>query len=187
MKKRRTLIISLLLIAALCLGIGYASITRDLYVQGTAKTTPADINVVFTDGTSVTDAEAADVARETAIMAASSVGSTGDKVISFNAFGLTNPTESVTAVFHVKNNNSYPVTLTAPAVESGDSNTLNHFAVTVGKLQTMVDGTATDLTGNLAAGGTAFFTVTVTLNSNDSAAEISESFHVHLNATGVGQ
>ena len=43
MKKRRTLIISLLLVAALALGVGYATITRDLSVQGTAKSTPADI------------------------------------------------------------------------------------------------------------------------------------------------
>ena len=189
MKKRRTLIISLLLVAALVLGIGYASITRDLSITGTAKSTPADIDVVFTDGTTVVSANSPtdDTARESAIVAASSVGSVGDKVISFNAFGLTNPGESVTAVFHVVNNNSYPVTLTAPTVEDGSTNTLDHFSVVVGTLQTTVDGSATALTGNLGAGQVAYFTVTVTLDSNDSAAEISESFHVHLNATGIAQ
>ena len=188
MKKRRTLIISLLLVAALALGVGYATITRDLSVQGTAKSTPADINVVFTTGTAIVSADSPtnDTAREAAIVAASSVGSTGDKVISFNAFGLTNPGESVTAVFHVINNNSYPVTLTAPSLDTNTS-TLEHFSVSVGDLQTTVGGSATALTGNLAANSTAFFTVTVTLDSNDSAAEIAESFQIHLNATGVAQ
>lgn len=36
MKKRRTLIISLLLVAALTLGIGYAALTDDLFVTGSA-------------------------------------------------------------------------------------------------------------------------------------------------------
>ena len=35
MKKRRTIIISLLLIAAMALGIGYASISQNLYINGT--------------------------------------------------------------------------------------------------------------------------------------------------------
>ncbi len=37
MKKRRTLIISLLLVAALTLGIGYASLADDLFVTGSAN------------------------------------------------------------------------------------------------------------------------------------------------------
>jgi hypothetical protein len=56
MKKNRTLVIGLLLVAALALGIGYASTTRDLYVQGTAKTTPQDIDVVFATGTAIQNA-----------------------------------------------------------------------------------------------------------------------------------
>lgn len=186
MKKNRTLVIGLLLVAALALGIGYASTTRDLYVQGTAKTTPADIDVVFTTGTKVLEASTPsdDAAREAVILAASSTGAVGDKVISFNAFGLTIPGETVTAEFHIVNNNSYPVTISAPAVEDGSTNTLDHFKAEVGTLKA-ADGS--DLTGNLGAGQTAYFTVTVTLLTNDSAQEISESFHVHFNATGVGQ
>jgi len=41
MKKRRTLIVSLLLIAALALGIGYAALTDVLDIQGTAEVNQA--------------------------------------------------------------------------------------------------------------------------------------------------
>ena len=52
MKKRRTLIISLLLIAALCLGIGYASHTSDITIGGMANVdpNPIDFSVIFVDG-----------------------------------------------------------------------------------------------------------------------------------------
>ncbi len=194
MKRRRSLVIALLLVAALALGIGYATITRDLTVQGTAKTNPADIDVVFAEGTKIEGATANagtdHDARVTAIETASSVGTYGDKVISFNALGLQKAGETVTAVFYVVNNNTYPVTLTTPAVEdSQTTNTLEHFSVQVGGYKYINPETQqeVDFTGNLAAGQTVFFRVTVTLDSNDSAGEISESFHVHLNATGVAQ
>ena len=51
MKKRRTLIISLLLVAAICLGIGYASHTSDITISGTANMdpNPNDFAVVFVE------------------------------------------------------------------------------------------------------------------------------------------
>lgn len=52
MKKRRTLIISLLLIAALCLGIGYAALARDLQINGSANLQGNNdaFNISFTSG-----------------------------------------------------------------------------------------------------------------------------------------
>ena len=52
MKKRRTLIISLLLIAALCLGIGYAALARDLQINGSANLqgNNEDFDIVFMEG-----------------------------------------------------------------------------------------------------------------------------------------
>lgn len=51
MKKRRTLVISLLLIAALALGIGYASHTADITIGGMANVdpNPSDFSVIFVD------------------------------------------------------------------------------------------------------------------------------------------
>lgn len=186
MKKNRTLVIGLLLVAALALGIGYASTTRDLYVQGTAKTTPQDIDVVFATGTAIQGATStrpdAD-SRIAAIKAASKVGAPGDKVISFDAFGLSYAGESVTAVFYVVNNNSYAVSLTTPTVEGGETNTLDHFSADVGDF---LDGeTNQAFDGTLEPGKTAYFTVTVTLGDVDTVEEIKETFHVHLHAEGL--
>ena len=54
MKKRRTLIISLLLVAALALGIGYASFASEMMINGEAKLNATDSKVVFTDATPLT-------------------------------------------------------------------------------------------------------------------------------------
>ena len=40
MKKRRTLIIAMLLVASMALGIGYAAISQNLYINGTGDLTP---------------------------------------------------------------------------------------------------------------------------------------------------
>lgn len=49
MKKRRTLIISILLIAAICLGIGYAGFTSDMLVNSEAILGPKQSEVHFSD------------------------------------------------------------------------------------------------------------------------------------------
>lgn len=47
--KKRTLVVSLLLIAALALGIGYAGFTVDMIVNGDASMNATECQVVFTD------------------------------------------------------------------------------------------------------------------------------------------
>ena len=49
MKKRRTLIIALLLIASLALGIGYAGFSVNMIVNGDAKMNATESKVVFSD------------------------------------------------------------------------------------------------------------------------------------------
>ena len=51
MKKRRTLIITALLIAALALGIGYAALSRELVIGSEANLAPDenDFDIVFTE------------------------------------------------------------------------------------------------------------------------------------------
>ena len=67
MKKRRTLIISLLLIAALCLGIGYAALGRDLQINGSANLQGNNENfdIVFTSGSAKNNMATVTVAEGT--------------------------------------------------------------------------------------------------------------------------
>ena len=54
MKRRRTLIVSLLLVAALCMGIGYAAFTSEMEVTGTASMAEIENQVVFTAAVAAT-------------------------------------------------------------------------------------------------------------------------------------
>lgn len=58
MKQRRTLIIALLLVAALALGIGYAALSRDLQINGSANLqgNNDDFQIYFTEGSADSDA-----------------------------------------------------------------------------------------------------------------------------------
>ena len=69
MKKRRTIIISLLLVAALALGIGYASHTSDITISGTANMdpNPNDFSVVFVEDSAKADPPAFGKASITSI------------------------------------------------------------------------------------------------------------------------
>ena len=48
MKKRRTIIISLLLVAALALGVGYAAVSGSLIIDGKVVASAQPFNVHFT-------------------------------------------------------------------------------------------------------------------------------------------
>ena len=160
MKKRRTLIISLLLVAALCLGIGYAGVSTILSVNGTAKSDVQDIDVVFS-AAAVTDS------TNDSIKNATEFGNTGNTDIFFHAYGLKNANDSVTATFTIVNNNDYAVTLAEPEIVS--ATTL--FKVDVGTLSKT----------ELQPDETATFTIKVTLE-NPSADELTETFTVNVNA-----
>ncbi len=180
MKKNRTLIVALLLVASLALGIGYASITSLLSVNGTAKTTPTDIDVKFTNGCAILSADTADhnADRIAQIVAASSVGATGGLDIDFYAYDLREVGDTVTAIFWIQNDSDYNVRLTAPRLVSDPE----YFKITFSNFIDS-DDFADDV---LAAGGKVSFTVTATLDQRaDSAAEIVRSFTVVVEATGV--
>ena len=93
MKKRRSIIISLLLLAALCLGIGYAALSRELLISSSAQLAPVDsaFHVVFTE------AKSGDTTKATASI-------TGDQTTAnYTVIGLSQPTEDVTLTFKVQN------------------------------------------------------------------------------------
>lgn len=79
MKKRRSLIISLLLVAALTLGIGYASLTDDLFIAGSAAIDSDDAKTAFAEDVYFTKAVISE-GRGTAVIEADKNGEASDKV-----------------------------------------------------------------------------------------------------------
>lgn len=142
MKRRRTLIVSLLLIAALALGIGYAAITDTLTIGGNANVKPhaENFSVIFSEVKEQNKCTATILNDKT--------------VASFATTYLANGGETATAIYVVKNESpEYKATIAAPTINitSGDE----YFDV------------ATDFgteTKTLAPGETFEYTVTVTLD-----------------------
>ncbi len=103
MKKRRTLIISLLLVAALCLGIGYAAVSETLLWNGTIENDAVEFVVKFesTSESAVSGADDdADVAK---ILELSNPGEPGGRTVAPSIDGLTVVGDSVTFNYVVKN------------------------------------------------------------------------------------
>ena len=100
MKKRRTLIISLLLIAALALGIGYAALSTDLTVSGSVSNAPHPIDVTFQEGSISAGAGLASAEAASRV-----VCTNGAKSATFDVAGLVHQGDKVVATFTVVNNN----------------------------------------------------------------------------------
>lgn len=186
MKKNRTLIVALLLVASLALGIGYAGITSLLSVNGTAKTAPTDIDVKFTTGCTIQSAKTADnnADRIAQIMAASSVGATGTLDIDFYAYDLREVGDSVTAVFWIQNDSDYSVNLADARLVSDP----DYFKITFSDYVADPENAEgfNAATQTLAAGAKVSFTVTAELDTQTTTAgEIVKSFTVVVEATGV--
>ena len=177
MKKRRTLIISLLLVAALCLGVGYAVTNGNVKVTGEVYNAPHDLNLVFVEsGCSLT---AAHINGESVTDPATtgSTVSVVDGAISatFNVNGISHTGDSVTATFMVKNNNQYKVKITSIVPEIVGGSASAFFTVT----PTWLGGY--QLNDELDAGETASFTLTVEMNKI-TAEELDGDFVVTVNA-----
>ena len=155
MKKRRTLIISLLLIAALALGIGYAALTTELNVTGSVTNQPHPINVVYTGNASVISV---DGDNDEAVSASNVICTADAKSATFNVAKLAHDGDFVVAEFEIINKNEYNVQMEDPTVTyTGDS-----FYV----VETYwVDSTGTEIAApELSKNETAKFYVKVTMN-----------------------
>ena len=157
MKKRRTLIISLLLIAALALGIGYAALSTDLTVSGAVSNAPHPIDVTFQEGSITAGAGLASAEAVSKVICTN-----GAKSATFDVAGLIHKDDKVVATFTVVNNNKYAVTLNTPTITETDAN--NFFTATTTWLDDNGDATAT--APRLEAGETATFQITVTMDKN---------------------
>jgi len=180
MKKRRTLIISMLLIAALCLGIGYAAVTGSLIVDGKVVASAQPFNVHFVafqanTGTGVIS-NVPEVSCDTILSTSNPA-----KSIMLNVRNMASDGDKVSATLTIKNDNDCDMYVSVDTVLYGEtagavtSNVANYFEVTT--------DWGTDVK-TIAKGGTE--TITVSIEMLKSCTEdYSGFFRVTLNGTST--
>ena len=166
MKKRRTLVISALLVAALALGIGYAALSQEVKITGDIASSAVIFDVQFTS--SEMEVSAVTPGYETEIERLSSKGTTGSPMIHLKAAGLKEAGDKVTYTLVLTNKSDIDVTLTAlqlvdsdtsEAIDLTDTDALNeHFAPFTFKV------TGCSAAQELAPNGTTTITIEISLS-----------------------
>ncbi len=177
MKRRRSLVIALLLVAALALGIGYAAFTVNMEIGGNVS--------VGAPAPAVTFSAVSEQVTKGGITSGNNYGkeALGGQSIDLNVGGFRNKGDQVVVTYTVKNDHDFPVTVTNPTVNY--TNTGDNYDANI----SIVAGawTGLDASNQIPAnGGTAQFTVTVTLSQTFATdASITQNFRVEFTATGV--
>lgn len=157
MKKRRTIIISLLLVAALALGIGYAVQTGTVELNGEVSNKPHAVKLVFVEnGSSIHESK---VTNDGGVQ----VDSTNNELLvvdnahtaTLDIFDLAHENDYITAYFRIKNTNNYNVTLDADPDKAANL-------------------TISNKDGTLATGDQKFFSVTAEWIKQD-ASDVDEA------------
>jgi hypothetical protein len=170
MKKRRTLVISLLLIAALALGIGYAGVSTTLKITGTASSAQQAIDVVFTEGIKKETSSVNDDVKAN-ILATSDAAFTSETIeVKPVVKGLTYKDDSITFTYTITNKNDYDVTLAKPTITYAANTVLNVTTNFAGDTMT------------LAAGAKYKLDVTVSLATVSADPVTNETFTVSIDA-----
>ena len=120
MKKRRTLIVGLLLVAALALGIGYAGFTSDLSVNGEAI-----INGVSESQVLITSIELVTDQSTAGIQAVADCGTNGTKAATVDVTGFDAENEYAVIRVTVTNPHQFAVNMTDPVLTPGATNKVN--------------------------------------------------------------
>ena len=181
MKRRRTLIVSLLLVTALCMGVGYAALAGNLTITGSATITQQQFDVYFTQ------AEKDDVNTTTGVtvIVPDDTDFAADKIkeVNITVTGLVNEDDHAVIQFTVQNDNDCTMTLSAvptygatqDIANAGTQNTDDNISISVAYAG---DDPA------ITAGGTKEVTVTINLDTiNINADPITTYFTLKLNAT----
>ena len=179
MKKRRSLIVALLIIATLMMTVGYAVLNTELQVTGTAGTVVDGTKLVYTGTASVIDGteHVKNNADTKASATANNISAT------FTVNGLTKAGEYATAKFEIQNNNTYSYTIKEPTVSfTGDH---SFYSTEVHYLD--AEGNPIDpfTEFTIAGGAKAYFTVKVALTNDTSSAKKSGNFTVTLPAVSI--
>ena len=182
MKKRRTLIVTLLLVAVLALGVGYANYTVNLAVRGVIRANAPAPLVKFT--------QAEKIAGTPSVVSSNDFGATavGGQEIELKLEDFKNLNDYVTVQYTITNGHDFAVTLSQPVGQLTDeSGTIYNRSFTIDASGfSGVGDDAFDDQGNLKPGKSATFTVTVKLTETfvtDSS--VTQSFKVTFSATGV--
>ena len=184
MKKRRTLVISLLLIAALALGIGYAGVSTQLVIRTTAASEVQAMDVGFTAGSMVSTTKAHQEENYTITVDDGYDEATlnGKTVIRVepSISGLRYSNDTVVLEYTITNNNDYAVKVKAPVVSLPAETVLD---------VTTDWGTAEKTLGGIHSGtGANTATVTVTIKLNTASADpITENFNITFEAYAGNQ
>ena len=165
MKNRRSIIVALLLVAALALGIGYAVTTGHLIVNGTVSTQQQTFEVKFTSWDNVT-------ASNNGITAV--VGALPDKTTSLTINGMSKQNDTVTGTFTITNSNEFTMYVTDVTIDNAAG---NYFSVST-SWDNMTEAVA------IPAGQTTTIDITVTLNQGMSD-QIKQFFTITLDATAI--
>lgn len=108
MKKSRTIIIAVLLVATLCVGIGYAAFTSRMAISGEAILQGvSESKVVFTDAAKTAGDENVTISYEGA----------NSKTLSLDVIGFNAAGQSATITATISNPHPFEVTLTTPAIK----------------------------------------------------------------------
>ena len=163
MRNRKTFIGIVLLIAVLLIGIGYAAITSNLTISGTAKANASDANfsVVFTG----------EIKDKSEGVTASATENTTSAIM--NVEGLTTKGDAKSATFTVQNTSDELQALLSVATE--EVTNTEYFAVSA---------EVANEDSKIKAGGTTTVTVTVTLIKTPTE-EVTSTVNVGLTATAV--
>ena len=173
MKKRRTTIIALLLVAALALGIGYAALADDLFITGSANISAENAESAFAADVYFTKAViSAD--KGTAVIGADKNGEASDKVtITVNDDVLAGQGDSVICALEISNVGDLDAKITLDSVVASKS---EYFKVTTSW------GNTTEQT--LGAGETLDLTVTITVLKTPTV-DVSTTFDLGFTAEAI--
>lgn len=169
MKKRRSLVISILLVAALTLGIGYAALSDVLDIQGTAEISANSAQEAFNQ-----DVYFSDVTPGRG--ATASINADNNDKASFTATGFSKVGDQVTVTYTIKNDSEhYAADVTPRLLQNSNP---DYFGIS---------SDWNSATQRIGAGETKTITVTVTLIKLPTAAEgvTAASFNIELRAETV--
>lgn len=165
MKRRRTLITSLLLVAALALGIGYAALTDVLDINGTADVNQSAAEESFNEDVYFSNAVAKDAGN------VASVDANDNDMASFTASNLKGAGDTAIFTFTITNDGDVDAVVTPSLASDGNTN-VEYFSI-------VSDWNAQPKT--LKAGESLEYTVTVTLLKTPTES-IHGAFHIELTA-----
>ena len=174
MKKRRSLVITFLLVTAIALGVGYAAVSDTLDIVGNIDANGSAMNNTF-DGLVYFDTASATILQnndEGTVTATANVSTASNDTANYGVAGLQKVGDSVKLSFVIQNDYTESVWITMG----------NHEPITDSAL--IVENNYNDTPVEIAAGDSWTFEVTITVDSLTST-DISISHNIQFNATDV--